>query len=73
MHKKKYLHFIIYSYNKLVEKEVLQILVLEEKTMQFCQRLKIQELDSQNKSVDELFSQTKNDVSVTLDLSKLYL
>lgn len=35
----KLLYFNIHSYNKLVEKQALQMFILEEKAMQICQKL----------------------------------
>ena len=41
--------------------------------MQICLKLEIQELDGRIESIGELFSQTKNEASVTSELSELYL
>lgn len=69
----KPLYFNIHSYNKLVEKQALQMSILEEKAMQICQKLQIQELDDQNENINKLFSQAKNKVFVILDLFELNL
>lgn len=56
MQGKKHLHSNIYTYNKSVKKQALQMPVSEKEAMQICQGLQVQELDGLNENVDELFS-----------------
>lgn len=41
--------------------------------MRFCEELEIQKQDRQNKSVNKLLGQARNEASITSDLSELYL
>lgn len=73
MQGKSHLNPNIRTYNGSVLQHVLRMPISEEEVVRFSEGLQIQELEGQNESVDELFSQARNEASVTSDLSELYI